>query len=59
MKKAQTFLSHEWQKLYFTFVKKNNKKLSKSPHGKAIVTLFLNFLVFFLNVRDECSQVME
>lgn len=59
MNNAYTFLSHEWQTLYFTFVKKIIKSSAKVHVKKSIVTPFLGFLMFFLNIRDECSQVME
>lgn len=52
MKSAQT-LSHECQKLYFSFVKKIIKSSAKAHMKKTIVTSFLNFLVvFFFNIRD-------
>lgn len=38
---------------------KNNNKLNRSSGKKALVTSFPGFLMFFLNIRDEFSQVME
>lgn len=52
MKSAQTFLSHQCQKLYFSFVKKIIKSSAKGHMKKTIVTLFLNFLMLFFNIRD-------